>query len=259
MASLVTAARVGLVLAALGAVVLAFALARRPDEANGAPGFVCPMHAQVRARAPGTCPVCGMALVRAGGGADSAPDEPPRLSPGAVEVARRQVVAQEPSGAAWLETSRAGWAVIHDDDLICLHDGERGTFTPTAGPAERIRVRLDRSRLVRWDDTTSRAALVVEQGGPALAPGTVGMVEWPARRADLLILPASALLFSGEETAVISPSPDGRHFPRRPVRVGGTNFGLTAVLEGLGPGERVAVRDGFFLDAERRLGEDPAR
>ena len=94
MASLVTAARVGLVLAALGAVVLAFALALRQDEAEGTPGFVCPMHAQVRARGPGTCPVCGMALVRAGGGGASTTDEPPRLPPGAVEVARRQVVAQ---------------------------------------------------------------------------------------------------------------------------------------------------------------------
>ena len=149
--------------------------------------------------------------------------------------------------------------MVHDDELVGLHDGERGTFTPTARPAERIWVRLDRTRLARWDDTTSRVALVIEHGGTPPAPGTVGVVEWPARRAELLLLPVSALLFSSVETAVISPSPDGRHFPRRPVRLGGTNFGLAAVLEGLGPGERVAVRDGFFLDAERRLGEDPAR
>lgn len=259
MTSLVTAARVGLVLLALGAVVLAFRLARAPDMASAAPGFVCPMHAQVQARGPGTCPVCGMALVRAGGGGEAQPEEPPRLPPGAVETARRQSVVLEPAGPAWLDTNRSGWAVIHDDELLGLRDGEHGTFTPTARPSERIPVRLDRSRLVRWDDTTSRAALVVEPGGPAPAPGTVGLVEWPARRAELVLLPGSALLYSPEETAVISPSPDGRHFPRRAVRMGGSNFGLAAVLEGLGPGERVAVRDGFFLQAEQRLGEDPAR
>lgn len=34
-------------------------------EPDAAQGYVCPMHPEVTSPAPGTCPKCGMALVRA--------------------------------------------------------------------------------------------------------------------------------------------------------------------------------------------------
>jgi hypothetical protein len=47
---------------------------------------------------------------------------------------------------------------------------------------------------------------------------------------------------------------DRRAATKRMVDVGRTLYGFTSIVSGLGDGERIAVMDTFFVDAERRLG-----
>src|SRR5262245_13184845 len=60
-APLVVAVRVVLLLLAAGAVVAAMAV-RRGGESTAGRRYVCPMHSEVTASAPGDCPICGIAL-----------------------------------------------------------------------------------------------------------------------------------------------------------------------------------------------------
>jgi hypothetical protein len=92
-----------------------------------------------------------------------------------------------------------------------------------------------------------------------------GWLELAPRPRELLVVPSSALLYSGEGAYVLAAPPNGHRFTRRPVDIGrildsgyaaglsSDHFGAIVVLSGLEEGEQVVVGNAFFLDAERRL------
>jgi multidrug efflux pump subunit AcrA (membrane-fusion protein) len=102
---------------------------------------------------------------------------------------------------------------------------------------------------------------------PAPVAPDSGWVQLAARARQLLVVPASAVLYSGSGAYVLAAPPDGRTFTRRSVEIGtildssyiaqlaGDHFGAIVVLSGLQEGEQVVAGDTFFLDAERRLQE----
>src|SRR4051794_3438770 len=74
-------------------------VARGPAEGR----YVCPMHPSVAARAPGACPICGMALREAGAtGAGAAHTQAERASAPRIDTARRRTFTQEIVGPAWV-------------------------------------------------------------------------------------------------------------------------------------------------------------
>jgi Cu(I)/Ag(I) efflux system membrane fusion protein len=69
---------------------------------------------------------------------------------------------------------------------------------------------------------------------------------------QILAVPDSAVLDSGTRQAVLVAHGQGRFEPRA-VHTGAHGDGYTQILEGLKPGEIVAVSANFLIDAESNL------
>jgi Heavy metal binding domain len=264
--ALVIAGRLLLLLVAALALVSAFALARARDrdlaraEESSTEHYVCPMHPEVVSRVPGECPICRMALERAG---ETGKEPPAAARNGVVDVARRQVVTQLVRAPAWL-ADRVVTAVLHQDDLVGLAAGERALFFGTTAPGAGTPVHLSPDHPSPWDASTVQVHFQLDRMVPATNQDT-GWLELAPRPRELLVVPSSAVLYSGEGAYVLAAPPNGHRFTRRPVDIGrildsgyaaglsSDHFGAIVVLSGLEEGEQVVVGSTFFLDAERRL------
>ena len=259
--SFLVAARLLLLLVAGGAALTAVVIAGRDGARNDPEArYVCPMHAEVRAREPGACPICGMALE---------PTAPlrGRHGPGATDVAavenvrRHNIVdfvrkrtllvnERELRGPAWVGSDGVITAIFYDDQIDALAADEWGTFSLTQAPENAFRARRIAGSPVRWDGST---ALIRFRPERALRPGRIGWLELAPRPRQVLTVPASALLQSPEGPYVLAWV-RGFEFEKRPIEIGETfqKEGFAVVLSGLRVNERVVARAAFFLDADRR-------
>jgi hypothetical protein len=260
---------------ALAAAALAAAVAiglngREADQAAAAVRYACPMHPEVRASAPGECPICRMALERVGRqapatmraaaveSADFAAVENVRRH-NIVDFVRRHsllVPLRELRGPASVGADGEVTALFYDDQIAALEDGETGIFTPTAAPNVEITLRRVAGAPERWDDSTARIRFhpVAGRSEVALPAGEVGWVELAPRQRQVLTVPASAVVQSPEGPYVLAWTHSGFNFEKRPIRLGETFLkqGLAVVLSGLSANERVVGRATFFLEADRR-------
>lgn len=261
--------RLVLLSAAALALGSAIALVRERDRNGaralqaGAARYVCPMHPEVASGEPGECPICHMELVRVALGKEASRQDASSIAEqgGAVSRVERRVVSQLVRAPAWADAEGLVTAEFHEDDLVGVAAGERALFFGSAAPGTGTPVRRTSDPPGRWDPSTVLVRFQVERP----TPGETGWVQLSERPRELLVVPASALLHSGEGDYVLAASPDGHEFTRRDVTVGrildaGYGAGLVddrtgaiSVLSGLKEGERVIVGDAFLLDAERRL------
>src|SRR5262249_3164010 len=143
---LVVAARAILLVLAAGAATYAFVLGRSNARTaqSSKVRYVCPMHPEATAAAPGSCPICGMALSEVRGAVTAQEPARPDVNlrqQGIVDVARRRGFSQEQRASAWVAENGSVRALLYQDEAGSPDPGEWATFrvaggrAPLAGPA----------------------------------------------------------------------------------------------------------------------------
>jgi Heavy metal binding domain len=255
--ALVLGARLVMLLLAAIAAAAALAIARESGRraADDDARYVCPMHPEVTAAAPGTCPICRMDLEPLGAASAHAA----AINPSAFQTydfVRRRGFGQGVRAPAWVEEDGSVVAVLYDDEIEAWGRQDRGSFSPSAGPAAVVPVERDARPPEPWDRSTSRVRFRADPAHPP-RPGDVGWVRLPATRRELEVVPRSAVLESDEGPYVLVSSAEDR-LTVRPVEIGRVLGDYAIVLSGLRLQERVSVRSAALLDAERRLRREPS-
>lgn len=272
--SSIVALRLLLLVAAAAAVLVAGFIALR-DRGEGSAGvhYACPMHPEVRTTAPGSCPICQMALEPVGGAPGAGRGHAGMASMSdmtAVDNVRKHKIIdfvrarsllpnlREIRGGARVDDDHEISAILYDDQINALAPDEPGTFVPTASPANAINVIRTAGAPVRHDRSTSVIRFHVAPTAAGATPLPVGQVGWlklASKSRAVLGVPASAVLQSPEGPYVLAWKPGGQ-FEKRPIEIGETfsRQGFVVVLSGLRASDRVVSRATFFLDADRRLG-----
>ena len=145
-------------------------------------------------------------------------------------------------------------AEFYEEDLRHVREGSRATIEVDAFPGRRWEGRILFFRSAVNEATRSLTAFV-EVANPDLSLRPKMYVDvsvWAEGATDAVIVPAEAVLHSGERSVVIVASGDGVFQPRE-VKLGLAAQGMQEVTDGLAPGEAVVVSSQFLIDSESNL------
>jgi Cu(I)/Ag(I) efflux system membrane fusion protein len=106
---------------------------------------------------------------------------------------------------------------------------------------------------------TIKVRLVFDNADRLLKPDLFADVTIHARRkVDAVVIPAEAVVRSGEREQVYVVRAPGKFEPRT-IRTGVSAAGMVQVLEGVAPGEEVVTSGEFLIDSESKLREATAK
>jgi hypothetical protein len=151
------------------------------------------------------------------------------------------------------------WVVaqFYDEDAPFIHVGDSVTIRPSFGsaPAATGKIAVLEPQLA--DATrTLMARIVLANPDGHFRPGAYVDVNLNAHIADdAVLVPATAVLRSGEHNTVFIALDGGRFEPRGITLGARTADDRYQVLTGLHPGDRVVVSGQFMLDSESQLRE----
>jgi Cu(I)/Ag(I) efflux system membrane fusion protein len=142
---------------------------------------------------------------------------------------------------------------VYEADLARVRVGQPATFASTSAPGKRYAGKV--SFIYPALNSGSRTLQArVELGNPRLElrPGMFGDVQLETSAEEAVVIPADALVDTGEHRYVFVDRGGGRFEPRA-VKTGASGDGKIAILEGLETGEKVVTKANFLLDSESRL------
>ncbi|HVT60715.1 MAG TPA: FixH family protein [Thermoanaerobaculia bacterium] len=148
-------------------------------------------------------------------------------------------------------------AEVYEADLGRVRPGGPATVTLRALPGRQLhgRVTLVEPALAAAS-RTARVRIEVSDpsggAGPELRPDMYADVELLGGGRQALLVPESAVLYTGPRTIVFVDEGGGR-FRQREVHLGAKSGGAYEVVAGLREGDRVVTSGNFLLDAESRL------
>ena len=143
---------------------------------------------------------------------------------------------------------------FYEQDIRHLREGQRVTVTVDAFPGRRWDGAITFFRPAMNPGTRTLTAFVeVDNADLQLRPRMFATVEANAPgAADALIVPADAVLHSGDQSVVVVARGDG-YFTPREVRLGLASDGRQQVVEGLDGSEEIVVSSQFLIDSESNL------
>lgn len=149
----------------------------------------------------------------------------------------------------------AAWIVadVFEKDLLLVEIGAKAMIELASGK-DPIRGRVvGESAAIQTD--IRRASVYIEVDNPkaALRPGMYARVSIRVTEPNQIILPSEAILIrNGRETVVYIEKKPGT-YEERLVQVGQGREGMTPILKGLSPGERIVVGGTLLVDGEAAL------
>lgn len=143
---------------------------------------------------------------------------------------------------------------LFEQDLRFVRLGAEAHVEVSAYPAEHLMARI--SFIYPTIDAasrTNRVRLTLQNPGLRLKPGMFATVYLDVLLGRVLMVPAGAVIITGERNLVFVRDADGRLVPR-PVVLGVRADGQVEIVEGLAEGETIVRSANFLVDAESRLG-----
>jgi Cu(I)/Ag(I) efflux system membrane fusion protein len=147
------------------------------------------------------------------------------------------------------------WVVaeVYETDVGRVRAGQRAVLEVGAHPGVEFTGKVSFVEPVIANGTRAiQVRVALANPGTRLRPGMFGEVTLDLGGREEIVVPAGALVDTGEVQYVFVSRGRGRFEPRR-VRVGETAGGSVAVREGLAEGDRVVTSASFLLDAESRM------
>jgi membrane fusion protein, copper/silver efflux system len=148
-------------------------------------------------------------------------------------------------------------AEVYELDISRVHVGQRARFELSSFPGE---IHTGKVQFVYPVlDGQSRTLKVrlefrnrSDRSGPRLRPGMYGTVHLDLPATTGLMVPAEAVVDTGEMHYVFVAK-DGGHFEPRLVKVGTRSQGKVEIASGVAEGEKVVTTGNFLIDSESRL------
>jgi Heavy metal binding domain len=231
------------------------------SDSAGAAHYTCSMDPSVRAREPGQCPICGMALTpvtEQQRGSDLVHVDGASLQRVGVRLAtvderslRRRLVAV---GAVTEAAAAEGTAARVDARVDQASEMESGLPVAVLLPALPLVELGGTIEEVSPDPDTGGARLrvAVQDAGSLLRPGMHAEVHIHIDLPASLVVPARAVIVAGERRIVFVDRGKGLFAPRA-IATGAQEGGFIQVRKGLQAGDRVAMSGTFLLAAENRI------
>jgi len=148
------------------------------------------------------------------------------------------------------------WVLVdlYDMDLGRVKVGDRARFTADGLPGRVFEAKIDFVYPTISNETrTLKARLALDNRDGLLRPGMYGRVDVATiRGGPALVVPAEAVVNTGEISYVFVARAGGRFEPRR-VWTGGGDGDRITVLRGLAEGDTVVASASFLIDSESRL------
>ncbi len=145
-------------------------------------------------------------------------------------------------------------ADVSESDLDALKPGQPVSVTTRARPGRVFKgvVAVVYPHLMK-ETRTARVRIELPNPDLALLPDMYGEVEIATGGdQDVLAVPSSAVIDSGNRQVVLLELGEGRYEPRN-VKLGRKGNGFAEILEGVSEGDKVVVNGNFLIDAESNL------
>lgn len=152
------------------------------------------------------------------------------------------------------------YADIYEYELPWVRQGDAVEMTLTSLPGEVMKGTV--AYIYPYSESktrTTKVRLVFDNSNLSLRPDMLAEVTIHAQEMpDLVVVPAEAIVRSGEYNQIFVMKEEGVFEPRK-VILGVESGGSVAVLDGLKAGERVVVSAQFLIDSESKLREATAK
>jgi len=144
-------------------------------------------------------------------------------------------------------------AKVYDSELPLAQAGMKAIVTLPYLPTARYEAEVDYVYpYLQGETRAGRIRLSLPNSDETLKPGMYAEVKLRADLGERLVVPESAVLFSGEKRVVFADMGGGRLQPRY-IETGHRNEDYIEVTSGLKAGESVVTSGNFLIDAETRL------
>ena len=144
-------------------------------------------------------------------------------------------------------------ARLHDYEVPLVHNGMKATVILPEHEHHEYEAIVDYIYpFTEYDTRTTRLRVVLDNHDGVLRPEMYVEVKLKADLGKRLVVPESAVLYSGQSRVVFLDLGDGHLAPRK-IKTGQRSRKWIEVLEGLEEGDTVVTSGNFLIAAESRL------